>query len=235
MGPSDDIKAQLNAAWCRADQLIAPLNERIAVYVAASRELRPEVMAAYDRFVADLRASGVGDGAPGLDEVMPDFMLPNQDGMLVALAPLLEHGPLVVSFNRGHWCPYCRLELRTLARAHPDLLAAGARTVSIVPEVSAYTAAMCEANDLPFEVLSDMDLEYTRIMGLAIDVPANLQALYVELGIDLPLFQRTSGWSLPLPATIVVGMGGLIKARFVDADFRVRMDVEDIRSGIEEC
>jgi len=37
---------------------------------------------------------------------------------------------------------------------------------------------------------------------------------------------------LPIPATLVVGKDGRVKARFVDPDFRHRMGIEDILSAL---
>ena len=58
---------------------------------------------------------------------MPDFYLPDQDGHLVSLSSLLREGPFIISFNRGHWCPWCRLELRALAEVHDDVRKLGAQ------------------------------------------------------------------------------------------------------------
>ncbi len=230
---SADVKELLAKAWQEADASDAPLNQRIAEYVAAARKLRPELIASYDRFVADLEAVGCGKDCPKIGDDMPEFLLPNHEGKLVALSSLLQWGPLVVSFNRGHWCPYCRLELRTLARTQPEFFAAGAKTISIVPEVAEYSNIMRETNEIPFEILTDMDLEYTELMGLSVPVPPEIKEFYVQGGLNLPVYQGTHRWVLPCPATLVVGQDGLIKARFVDPDFRRRMTIEDIMLGIE--
>lgn len=230
---SPDVKELLAKAWQQADVSNAPLNQRIVQYVEATRKLRPELIAAYDRFVAELEAIGSGAACPNIGDEMPEFLLPNQDGQLVGLSSLLKRGPLIVSFNRGHWCPYCRLELRTLARKQPDFFAAGAKTVSIVPEITEYSSTLRDTNDLPFEVLTDMDLEYSQGVGLAVLVSPEIKQFYLQGGINLPVFQGTERWVLPSPATLVVGQDGRIKARFVHPDFRRRMTIEDIKLGIE--
>ncbi len=230
---SPDLKELLTKAWKLADVSNAPLDERIAQYLEVARKLRPELIASYDRFVADIEAAGSGRDCPNVGDEMHEFLLPNHEGKLVGLSSLLEWGPLVVSFNRGHWCPYCRLELRTLAREQPEFFSAGAKTISIVPEVSEYSALLRRSNDLPFDVLTDVDLDYTERMGLAVSVPTDIQEFYRQVGIKLPAFQGTNRWVLPSPATLVIGQDGRIKARFVHPDFRRRMTIEDIRLGIE--
>ncbi|MGA8768824.1 MAG: AhpC/TSA family protein, partial [Rhodomicrobium sp.] len=84
-----------------------PLQERLDTYSAYSRELRPEVNQAYDELIA--RLSGLKKIGPSLGAQIPEFYLPDQDGHLVSLESLLSDGPLILSLNRGHWCPWCRL------------------------------------------------------------------------------------------------------------------------------
>src|SRR5262249_46826674 len=144
------------------------LNDKLSLYADASRQVVPNILEAYDRFVARLEASCAGVEAIAAGEEMPDFLLPDQDGKLVSLDRLAGAGPVVISFNRGHWCPYCGLELRALARAHPRLAAAGAVIVSIVPETAEFSQRMRRANDLPFRVLSDLDHGYALCVGLTV-------------------------------------------------------------------
>lgn len=228
------IARELSEVWEAADRLEAPLNERLAFYAEAARKLRPELAAAMDRFVDGLKQANAGSDALKIGDEMPSFLLPDQEGRFVSLSTLLETGPLVVSFNRGHWCPYCRLELSALAQAEPMLFAAGARIVSIVPEKAEHSEKLHQILNLPFSVLTDIDLEYTRQMGLSIGVNEQVKALYLESGIDLPWFQGTQGWYLPIPATVVVGQAGIIRASYVDPDFKRRMPVSDISDSVAD-
>src|SRR5574339_283513 len=67
-------------------------------------------------------------------DVMPPFVLPDENGRLVSLKDLLAQGPVVVTFHRGHWCPYCRISIGTLVKAQPRIEGLGARMVAIVPD-----------------------------------------------------------------------------------------------------
>jgi peroxiredoxin len=84
----------------------------------------------------------------------------DSDGQLVNLDALLARGPLVISFNRGPWCDYCGLELQALARAYPDIVASGGEVVSVVPETAKYASGLRRGRNLPFRVLTDLDLAY---------------------------------------------------------------------------
>jgi peroxiredoxin len=138
----------------------------------------------------------------------------------------------VLSFNRGHWCPYCRLEVRALKELHPDISAAGGRLFSIVPETAAFSERMRQASDLPFGVLTDVDLGYALSLGLAFWVGRDVTEIYQSRGIDLPRYQGNNHWLLPIPATFVVAPDGRITASHVDAEFRRKMSIENIRKAI---
>lgn len=152
---------------------------------------------------------------------------------VVDLASLLAAGPLVISFNRGPWCDYCGLELHALARAYPHIVAAGGDVVSIVPETAKYARVLQATRGLPFRVLTDLDLGYALSLGLAFWVGEKIRGMYKAFGIDLAQFQGNGGWLLPIPATLVVGRDGRVKARFVDPDFRHRLRMEEIRRAVQ--
>ena len=111
----------IEAATEDARRMDAPLSVRLQAVADTVRELSPRFAEVIERLVARLADNGVGVAAPGPGEPMPPFLLPDETGRLVSLAGLLEKGPLVVSFNRGHWCPYCRLHIDALARAEAEI------------------------------------------------------------------------------------------------------------------
>lgn len=229
-----DGRAALAAAWQEAAQSMAPLQTQLDSYVAASRAIIPDVVAAYDRMVERLVQAGAGGRAPAIGDSLADVLLPDNDGRLVALSSIAAQGPLVVSFNRGHWCPYCRLELLALNRTASRLADAGVRFVSIVPETAEFTQRMIDGNGLSFPVLSDLDHAYALELALAVWTGEELGALYSRRGIDLARFQGNSSGMLPIPATFVLDDDGLVRARFVDPEFRRRMPVDVILSSLSE-
>jgi peroxiredoxin len=46
-------------------------------------------------------------------------------------------------------------------------------------------------------------------------------------------FHGNDGWVLPIPATFVIGRDGLVKVRFVDPDFRKRMEIDDLIGALK--
>ena len=106
-----------------------------------------------------------------------------------ALKRIPARGPLLISFNRGHWCPYCKLDLRALAAAQPEVERHGGQIVSTMPDTSAGRTEALSADPLPFPILSDVDLGYALSLGLVYWVGADVVTLYRELGIDLERHQ----------------------------------------------
>jgi peroxiredoxin len=161
--------------------------------------------------------------------------LPNQSGRLVKLGDLLARGPVVVSFNRGHWCGFCHVELNGLSEAAAEITGLGAQLVSIIPEPEAMARRLHSSLSLPFDVLSDMDLGLITGLGLAVCLGEELRSYYLADDLDIGAYQLTDGWFLPIPATFVLASDATIVARHIDPDFRSRMDVERILEALAEA
>jgi len=212
----------------RAESASRTLNLRLKAYREHSHRLRPEFTKAYDRLVARLGMLDRGEIGPQLGERMPSFLLPDENGRLVSLDSLLRSGPVVVSFNRGHWCPYCKLELRSLAGIYPEIERLGAQIVSIMPDRVEFTQRSAELDALPFPVLSDIDLGYSLSLGLIYWVGAEIRRLYEDAGVELELYHGNQTYFLPMAAKFIVGPDGLVKSRQVNIEFRQRMEPEEI-------
>jgi hypothetical protein len=163
-----DIRISLRDAFEQARAFDGSMNERLNIFVNAARKFHPDSAAKVDRLVARLREHKAGETAPGPGDQMPPFMLPDDTGRIVSLAELLADGPAVITFHRGHWCPYCRISINTLAKALPRIEAAGARTVAIVPDRQQFAEEMKIDSGAAFPILTDMDNGYAMSLNLAI-------------------------------------------------------------------
>jgi peroxiredoxin len=204
------------------------VGERLAAYAQAMRDLNSPFADEYDRLVERLMAGDVGADAPSVGEPMPGFLHPDSNGRFVSLEELLANGPVVVSFNRGHWCPFCRIELTALSEAYHDLRAFDAQVVSIMPERQPFTRALQERFDNRLLFLTDIDNGYALMLGLVMWVGEPIRTMMAKRNLRLDEYQGNEAWLLPLPATFVCGRDGLVKARFIDPNFRNRMDVAEI-------
>lgn len=209
-------------------RLEGPLAGRLITYDRWLRHLDPGWAAAYDRLIAHQIAGMAGVSAPEVGDRLAEFLLPSETGHLIALQHLLQSGPVVISFNRGHWCDFCNIELRALAEITPGIVAAGAQIVAITPDLPQYCRPFRERQSLPFPLLTDLDNAYGLSIGLATTLGHEAHALWQGSGVDIGAFQGNEGLCVPIPATFVVATDGSIAARTVDPDFRRRMDVDEI-------
>jgi peroxiredoxin len=159
---------RLKQAFQQCRDMDGTLRDQLEAYAAAGRKIFPAYGEAVDRLVARLNENGGGENAPRPGEVMPPFLLPDETGRLVSLKSLIDHGPVAVMFYRGHWCPYCRLNLRAVIQAQDRIEALGAQTVAIMPETQAYAEKFKSEANAPFPVLTDLDNGYALSLNLAI-------------------------------------------------------------------
>ena len=218
-------------AQCR--EMDASLNERLALYSQAVRKFLPPYAAAVDGLIQRLNAAGAGGTAPQPDELMPPFVLPDETGQLVCLEELLQSGPVAVTFHRGHWCPWCRISINALVRVSLEIKKAGGQVVAIMPDRQKFAAEFKREAGSPFPVLTDMDNGYALSLNLAIWLGPELEGLLSSYGRALPDYHGNDAWTLPIPATFVVAHDGIIRARFVDPDFRRRMAIEELINALK--
>jgi peroxiredoxin len=222
----------LDDAFSRVRDLDVSLQEQLRTFADTVKRERPEFAAAVDRLINRLREYGAGESAPRIGESMPPFVLPDETGQVVSLDELLNRGSVAVTFHRGHWCPYCRININALVGAHQELPAGAGQIVAIMPDRQKFAAELKSQSNVPFPILTDMDNGYALSLNLAIWVGAEMQKM-MEDRLDLPAFQGNSSWMLPIPATFVVGRDGLIRARFIDPDYRNRMLISDMLAAMQ--
>jgi peroxiredoxin len=229
LSPADAERLKLAFQRCR--DMEDTLSEQLRAYADVGREIFPAYGEAVDQLVARLADNGGGENAPRPGEAMPPFLLPDETGRLVALPSLLERGPVAVMFFRGHWCPYCRLNMRAVIQAEDRIRAMGAQIVAIMPETQEFTGQFKDNAGAPFPLLTDLDNGYALSLNLAIWLGAEIERLLSYQ--DMARFHGNSGWMLPIPAVFVVGRNGIVKARFVDPDFRKRMEIDDLVAALK--
>ena len=205
-----------------------PLAEKLSLWENWTAINKPEAKIRYDDLVERLTLSGATDKALRSGEELKPFCLPDSDGHLQNSEVLLAKGPLVVSFNRGHWCPYCLFELRALEDIHSDVIKAGASMVSITPQRASSAKILKEKSAMNFAVLCDIDNAYALSCGLMMSIGEAVDEAYRNIGIDLARDQGNEGLFLPMPATYVIDQQGQIVADYVHPDFRTRLAPSEI-------
>lgn len=203
---------------------MSTLLEEIQAYQKQFRQKTPEEK---QRLMAQATAElAASDGAKGLtvgDEA-PRFTLPNASGQSVSLEDLLQNGPVIVTFYRGGWCPYCNLELRAYQRELGKIEANGATLVAISPETPDHSLSTQEKNDLAFQVLSDVENVVARQFDLVFNMPDYLIDVYKASGLDVAGHNGNEDWQLPKPATFIIQPSGKISFADVPDDYTKRTD-----------
>ena len=222
--------ATVAEAFQYARELDAPINDRLQLVADAMRQHYVPYTASVEAMIARLNRTDAGASAPWVGEPMPPFMLPDEAGRLTTLEELIAAGPVALSFHRGQWCPFCRLNTIALA-ALQDSLPRG-RIVAITPDRRRYAALLKTKAGASFPVLTDMDNAYALSLNLAVWLDEQVRAEMLALDTDIAESQGNDRWILPIPATFVVGSDGVIAARQIDPDFRHRMDVETLRQAL---
>jgi peroxiredoxin len=187
------------------------------------------------RATAELVASGAAARAIKAGDKAPDFTLTDPDGRLVSSADLLARGPLVVSFYRGVWCPYCNMELQALQVALAEFKELGASLVAISPQTAPNSRKSLRQNDLSFPILSDPHNDVAAAFGLRFAMPDYLIDLYKNLKNDLPGFNGDASWTLPMPGRFVIAQDGTVLYAEVNPDYTRRPEPDDMLPSLRRA
>ncbi|MGD6794851.1 peroxiredoxin-like family protein [Metabacillus indicus] len=209
------------------------LLEQIKEYKEQFKKKAPaEKQELMNRATEELRASGTAQGLK-VGEKAPDFTLPDATGKKVTLSEELKNGPVILTFYRGGWCPYCNLELKAYQRELDAINEASANLIAVSPETPDASLSTKEKNELDFLVLSDEGGNAGKAYDLVFDMPDYLIEVYKDSGLDVATHNGNDDWRLPKPATFVIGQDGVILFAEVDSDYTKRTDPEKVISVVQ--
>ena len=211
------------------------LKEQTDAKIEAGRQANPEFMKGVDAAIQNAKEFEQGANALKVGQQATYFELPNQEGKVVALKDLIAKGPVVVTFYRGDWCPYCNLQLRALQARLEELEALGATLVAISPQVPDDSLTKSEISEMTFTVLSDQNAKVASQYGVAWEVPEFLlDHMRVDRNLDLEKINNGNGSVLPIPATFIIGTDGIIVWNYVNVDYRTRSEPEEIIEALKK-
>ena len=204
--------------------LRAELEEQSARFAV---QMPQEMLSKFAQGIEDVRQSGIVESSLGVGDQAPDGQLIGSQDEAVLFSKLWAEGPVVLTFYRGGWCPYCNLQLRALERALSEIENAGATLVAVAPETPKKSAETVEKNELDFLVLSDPDNALARKFGIVFALPKVIRPIYDER-IGLPSYNGNDKNELPLSATYIIDHEGVICWVFRDPDYKKRAEPSDI-------
>jgi peroxiredoxin len=181
----------------------------------------PSLFAQFQRTDIHDQASQVQPLLPGMSA--PKFDLLDAQGRPVHFDPEKLDKPLVLSFYRGGWCPYCNLHLAEMRKAEAELTDMGFDIWFISIDQPELLYESLQDPDIGYTVLSDSKLSATRAFGLAFRMPDDMVKKYLEYGIDLEGSSGETHHVLPAPATFIIGTDGIIQFQYTNPDYKVRL------------
>ena len=210
------------------------LKKQTDAKIEMGRKANPNFMKGVDEIISEARALKKDANAIEVSQKIPNFELPNQEGNLISISDLLEKGPIVLTFYRGSWCPYCNLQLKALQSKLSDIHNLGAQLIAISPEVPDESLSKNEIEEMDFEILSDQDAKVALEYGVAWEIPEFLSVhMKNDRGLDLEIINNGNGSILPIPATFVINKEGIATWRYVDIDYRTRCEPDDIIDALQ--
>ena len=192
-----------------------PLQQQIDEFIAEGASWLPaDLLRDLLRPIGQLIHSGEASNALKEGAQAPDFILPDARGNAVRLSHLLAQGPVVMTFYRGQWCPYCHLALRAYQRALPHLQAKGASLLAISPQTPDHSRALAEK----------LELHYTPKHGSSLNIAEiefsilSRQCLDRRIGSQAELAREVAAWQAKRNGREVG-----ITCRFTTADARIKL------------
>lgn len=197
-------------------------------YIAKFKEKTPQEMQdKMGKAITELENSEEGKGLSIGDKV-PEFTLPDATGKVVQLREILDKGPVILTFYRGGWCPYCNMELRAYQQLMEDIKAAGAELVAVSPQTPDASLSTKEKNELDYFVLSDEGNKVADEYRLVYKLPPYLVDIYKEKGLDLEKANDSDSWTLPVSATYIIQQDGTIAYEYTKADYKDRVEPSEV-------
>lgn len=221
-----------------AEEATVPdLEAAIQQYQEQSKEKYAKMPAETKQLMADAKqdlAARMPDPGLKVGDKAPDFTLQNAFGKPIQLSEQLKQGPVIVTFYRGAWCPFCNLQLRAYQQAMPVFEQYGASLIAITPQTPDRSVEQLEKTPLDFEVVSDLDSAVMKAYRLHFTISPELNRVYQEMGLDIAAYNGEGRLELPVPGTFVIGRKGVIQAKFADPDYTKRMEPRDIIAALDK-
>ncbi len=182
--------------------------------------------------IASVKNSGILGKALNVGDKAPDFALNNALNKSVSLYKELENGPVILTWYRGGWCPYCNITLHYLQEKLPEFKKAGATLIALTPELPDNSLSTSEKNNLEFTVLSDVANKVGKEYGVVFKLTNEVASVYEE-SFGLIKSNGDDSNELPLAATYVIDENGIIQYAFLDPDYRNRAEPAEIIAALE--
>lgn len=191
-------------------------------------QLPQEILEAFGRSIEDLKTKNMEKNSIQIGERIPAFSLPNALGKMINSDEVLKNNKMILAFYRGSWCPYCNLELKFLQENLSRIKEKNAVLIAVSPQSPDHSLTMIEKNNLEFEVLTDINNDFAKKLGITFQLQDFVLPYYQSLGIHFADFNANNENTLPVPAVFVIDENRKVLYKFLDVNYMSRVDVEDL-------
>lgn len=201
------------------------LKEELRVFAQQMSKNAPQdVLETMGAEIEKLTKSGITDTALKVGDKAPNFELKNSDGDVVSLNSLTQKGNVVISFNRGNWCPFCNIEFKHLQNSVNEIKNAGANLIVISPQLQEKSAEIISENAFEYPILFDKGNEVAKKFGIAFTLAEPLRPIHKAFDMDIPAHNGDESFGLPVPATYVVNRDNKIIYASVNPNWMERAE-----------
>lgn len=212
--------------FLQAAEAMTLQSELTTVYNKFHKNGLPEMTATIRKAAAINKETFDLSSTVQVGDEFPSFTLPDALGNQVSSSSLLYRGPLLLTFYRGDWCPFCNIMLRAMESHLPQIHAKGASFVAISPELPDIALITAQKNELKFPVLSDVGNIYARKLGIVFKQSEILRPVFKVAGIEWEKSYGNDAFEVPVPTTLLVDEKGVVRNVFLDTDYSIRLEPE---------
>jgi peroxiredoxin len=193
-----------------------------------SKQVPQEVLEIFEKSINDLKTQNIENESIKIGNIVTPFTLLNTQNQLIHSKDILKKGKTILAFYRGSWCPYCNLELRELQNNIAKITDKNATLLAISPQSPDHSKALTENHELTFEVLTDKNNRLAKQLGISFKLQEFALPTYQAIGINLEEFNQNDENTLPIPAVFVIDTNGAVVYKFIDTDYRNRLDIDEL-------
>jgi peroxiredoxin len=193
-----------------------------------SKQVPQEVLEIFEKSIADLKTQNIENGSIKVGAIVAPFSLLNTKNQLIHSKDILSKGKIILAFFRGSWCPYCNLELRELQNNIAKIAGKNTTLLAVSPQSPDHSMALTDKHELTFEVLTDKNNALAKQLGISFKLQEFALPIYQAIGINLEEFNLNNENALPIPAVFVIDTDGSVIYKFIDTDYRNRLDIDEL-------
>ncbi|WP_294962840.1 peroxiredoxin-like family protein [uncultured Gilliamella sp.] len=194
-----------------------------------STQLPKDMLNIMANSLSDMLTKNLNSHALKKGNIAPDFSLISTKKQKVNLYELLNTKPVIISFFRGSWCPFCVKELQHFQNNLKQLQqVSDVHFIAISPQKIEISAKLQQDNAIDFTILSDVGNHIAQQYGLVFTLPQNVRELYQNLGADIPKFNGDDSYQLPIPATYLIGQDKQILFSYINVNYMERVDISEL-------